>query len=322
MTSLDDSSHAGGPEPSVAQLPLSRTTVDRSAERRRDDEWLAAAWCDPRTRVLVVERGRAVVDAANRLVYVAPEQAPEGERYFLGVEGGQSYFAVAAPAGTLERLATSDSAAPSGGSDRRVAGLRDIGALLDDRDAGLLVHAVALQRWHATHGHCPRCGAVTVSQGAGHVRVCVEDASEHFPRVDPAVIMLVRDEEDRCLLARKPSWPEQRYSVLAGFVEPGESLEQAVAREVAEEVGLYVAAARYIASQPWPFPSSLMLGFTATSSGEDVAVDQEEIVEADWYSRTQLRRATEQGTVLLPPETSIARRLIEGWYGGALPATW
>lgn len=315
---VDSYGHTSG------QLPLARTTVDRLADRRHDEEWLSAAWADPRTRVLVVERGRAQVDAANRLVLRSPEQAPEGERYFLGVESGQAYFAVSVASGTLETLLpdtafAAPGAAPAGASDVRAVNLRDVGALLDDRDAGLLVHAVALQRWHREHGYCPRCGAATVAGGAGHVRVCAEDGSEHYPRVDPAVIMLIRDEEDRCLLARKPSWPQHRYSVLAGFVEPGESLEQAVAREVSEEVGLYVAAARYIASQPWPFPSSLMLGFMATASGGEVTVDQEEIVEAYWYTRTQLERATERGNVLLPPDTSIARRLIEGWYGGRLP---
>ncbi len=295
-----------------APLPLSRTTVDRRADRRGDDAWLAEAWSDPRSRVLVVERGRTLVDAADRLVLLAPPEAPEGERYLLGVEEERAYFAVSAPL-------------PEPGPNFRAADLREVGALLGDRDAGLLVHAVALQRWHATHRHCPRCGALTELRGAGHVRVCVEDGSEHFPRVDPAVIVLVREEgepeelsEERCLLARKPDWPKRRLSVLAGFVEPGESLEQAVAREVAEEVGLRVTGARYAASQPWPFPSSLMLGFEALASGAGVAVDEAEIAEAYWFTRGERWRATEAEAVLLPPGASIARRLIEGWYGGPL----
>lgn len=300
---------AGASEFVIPRLPLSRTTVDRSAERRWDDSWLADAWADPRSRVLVVDRGRALVDASDRLVLLPPAEAPDGERFLLGVESGQVYFAVCA-------------ALPEPAHGTQAAGLREVGALLDDRDAGLMVHAVALQRWHATHRHCPRCGAATEMRGAGHVRVCPEDESQHFPRVDPAVIMLVSDEDDRCLLARKPSWPEGRCSVLAGFVEPGESLEQAVAREVGEEVGLYVAGARYVASQPWPFPSSLMLGFMARASGADLELDGEEIVEARWFTRAELRRATETDSVLLPPGTSIARRLIESWYGDALPATW
>lgn len=309
MSSVHPDLEVGASESRISRLPLSRTTVERLADRRWDDDWLTRMWADPRSRVLVVERGRALVDAADRLVLVPPAEAPQGERFLLGVEGGQAYFAVWA-------------ALPEAPRDTRVASLRDVGGRLDDRDAGLLVHAVALQRWHAAHGHCPRCGAPTEIRAAGHVRVCPEDGSQHFPRVDPAVIMLVRDEDDRCLLARKPSWPDGRYSVLAGFVEPGESLEQAVAREVAEEVGLYVADARYVASQPWPFPSSLMLGFMARSSGAEPEADGDEIAEAYWLTRAELRRATEEETILLPPGTSIARRLIESWYGGGLPAAW
>lgn len=309
MSSARPDVDVGASEFAIPRLPLSRTTVDRSADRRSDDSWLVEAWADPRSRVLVVDRGQALVDAADRLVLLPPAEAPEGERFLLGEEGGQVYFALSA-------------ALPEAAEGSRTASLREVGALLDDRDAGLMVHAVALQRWHATHRHCPRCGASTEMRGAGHVRVCPDDGSQHFPRVDPAVIMLVSDEDDRCLLARKPSWPERRCSVLAGFVEPGESLEQAVAREVNEEVGLYVAGARYVASQPWPFPSSLMLGFMARASGADLELDGEEIVEAHWFTRTELSHAAESESILLPPGASIARRLIESWYGGTLPAAW
>lgn len=306
MNSVRPDLDVGASGPSLTRMPLSRTTVDRAADRRWDETWVAQAWADPRSRVLVVNRGRALLDAADRLVLCSPARAPEGETYLLGIEAGQAYFAVAAEL-------------PEPPADARVAGLRDAGALLDDRDAGLMVHAVALQRWHATHRHCPRCGAATVVRGAGHVRECPEDGSQHFPRVDPAVIMLVRDEDDRCLLARKADWPERRRSVLAGFVEPGESLEQAVAREVAEEVGLYVGAPRYVASQPWPFPSNLMLGFMTQASGQRLAVDGEEIAAAQWFTREELHSAVAGGSVLLPPATSIARGLIETWYGAELP---
>lgn len=309
MNSARPDLDVGASGSSLTHLPLSRTTVDRAVDRRWDESWLAQAWADPRSRVLIVDRGRALVDAADRLVLRSPADAPQGETYLLGVEAGQAYFAVVAPL-------------PEPPADARVAGLREAGVLLNDRDAGLLVHAVALQRWHATHGHCPRCGVATAVRGAGHVRVCPEDESQHFPRVDPAVIMLVRDDDDRCLLARKPDWPWQRHSVLAGFVEPGESLEQAVAREVAEEVGLYVAAPRYVASQPWPFPSNLMLGFIAQASGQQLVVDEDEIAAAQWLTRDELRCATAEGSILLPPGTSIARRLIETWYGGELPSAW
>ena len=205
----------------------------------------------------------------------------------------------------------------------RPAGLREAAALLNDRDAGLFTHAVALANWHATHTHCPRCGTPTVTVAAGHAQRCPADGSEHFPRIDPAVIMLVTDPDDRCLLARNRRWPERRVSILAGFVEPGESAEQAVAREVQEETGIAVAQVRYVGSQPWPMPQSLMLGFRAAASGDlELRVDDDEIAEAHWYSREELRRALAAQEILLPPPVSIAHRLIESWYGEELPGAW
>ena len=205
----------------------------------------------------------------------------------------------------------------------RAAGLREAAALLNDRDAGLFTHAVALANWHATHTHCPRCGTPTVTVAAGHAQRCPADGSEHFPRVDPAVIMLVTDPDDRCLLARNRRWPERRVSILAGFVEPGESAEQAVAREVEEETAIVVTRVRYVGSQPWPMPQSLMLGFRAEAGGElDLRVDEDEIAEAHWYSREELRGALAAGEILLPPPVSIAHRLIESWYGEELPGVW
>ena len=205
----------------------------------------------------------------------------------------------------------------------RAAGLREAAALLNDRDAGLFTHAVALANWHATHTHCPRCGTPTVTVAAGHAQRCPADGSEHFPRVDPAVIMLVTDPDDRCLLARNRRWPERRVSILAGFVEPGESAEQAVAREVEEETAIAVTRVRYVGSQPWPMPQSLMLGFRAEAGVElDLRVDEDEIAEAHWYSREELRGALAAGEILLPPPVSIAHRLIESWYGEELPGVW
>ncbi|GAA0362638.1 NAD(+) diphosphatase [Actinoallomurus spadix] len=294
---------------SLDWLALSRGTLDRLGERRRDETWLAAAWDDPRSRVLVVERGRALVRPGPALVLLSREEAPEGERYLLGADGdGVAYFAVSAPLPAIEGTEPAD--------------LRTAGAALSDRDAGLLTQAVGLQNWHATHTHCPRCGALTTLASAGHTRICTVDGSEHFPRTDPAVIMLVHDGE-RILLASGVRWPENRVSILAGFVEPGESLEQAVAREVREEVGVTVRDCRYLGSQPWPLPRSLMLGFFATADpGQELRVDEEEIRSARWYTREELKAATEAGEVLLPGRVSIARQLIERWYGGALPGDW
>jgi NAD+ diphosphatase len=198
--------------------------------------------------------------------------------------------------------------------------LRQAGALLSDRDAGLLTHAVALAYWHDTHTHCPRCGTATVPAPAGHLTVCPKDGTEHFPRLDPAVIMLVIDPEDRLMLARNALWPQGRMSVVAGFVEPGESAEHAVVREVYEETSIVVGRVRYLGSQPWPMPRSLMLGYEArAASGQQIAVDEEEIGEARWFSRAELRAAIEAGDLGLAPTSSIARRLIEYWYGEELP---
>jgi NAD+ diphosphatase len=198
-----------------------------------------------------------------------------------------------------------------------------VGALLGDRDAGLLTQAVALANWHVTHTHCPVDGTPTVPDPSGHFTVCPKDGTEHFPRTDPAVIMLVTDPDDRCLLARNAAWPGRRVSILAGFVEPGESAEQAVIREVAEETGIKVTNVRYVASQPWPMPRSLMLGFRADAlAGQAISVDHDELAEAYWFSRDELLAAIKAREIALPPPVSIARHIIESWFGGPLPSTW
>lgn len=296
-------------EPTLEWLALARGTLDRVAEHRRNAEWVAAAWENPGSRVFVVQGGRALVsyDPEPALVFLSPGQAPEGERYLLGVDDdGSAYFAVK---GTLP---TVEGAEP--------AGLRRVGAVLEDRDSGLLTHAVALEHWHTTNQYCPRCGIPNELAAAGHVRVCPSDGTEQFPRVDPAVIMLIRDEQDRVLLARGPSWPEDRRSILAGFVEPGESLEQAVVRETQEEVGLTVTDVRYMGSQPWPMPQSLMLGFFARAEGDqELRPDAEEILDASWYTRDELKDGIESGRIVSPGPLSIAAQLIFRWYGGPLP---
>jgi NAD+ diphosphatase len=289
-----------------ARPALSRATVDRDARTREDDGALAQAW--EQARVLVVQDGRALVreDDRPRLVLVDPAQAPEGDRLYLGRGVDGPLFAVA---GALPRRLGA-----------RPLGLREVGALLDDRDAGLLVHAVGLANWHATHPRCPRCGAPTEVVRGGSVRRCPQDGSEHFPRTDPAMIVLVHDGGDRCVLGRQAVWPAGRFSTLAGFVEPGESAEQAVVREVAEETGLAVREIRYVASQPWPFPASLMLGFSARCDGDAVPrpVDGE-LEQARWFTRDELREAGSWGastSLQLPGEVSIARRLIDDWLAG------
>lgn len=296
---------------------LSRGTVDRAAHRRTDQSWLDAAWDDPRSRVLAVRDGRFPVydeAAGPRLAVTAPADAPAtGERFFLGEDAdGAVHLAVS---GEPPRAPD-----PAAGPATRLVTLRDVGSTLGDGEAGLAVHAVALDNWHATHVRCPRCGAATRSEQGGHARRCPADGSVHFPRTDPAVIMLVHDGAGRCLLGRGATWPERRFSALAGFVEAGESAEQAVVREVAEEVGLAVTDVEYRASQPWPFPSSLMLGFRARALAADVTADLNlcdgEIAEARWFTREELTAAATQGWVLRPPAVSIAHRLISDWLEG------
>lgn len=291
-------------------LALSRSALDTATERRTDEAWLAAAIADTNTRFLVVGDGRVpVTDDRSHLRLLGAAQLarpPAGSDIFLGVdEDGAAYFAVAA---------TEQQRMPAGPA----ATLREAGALLGDRDAGMATHAVALVNWHTTHPCCSRCGHRTDVAAAGHLRVCPVDDSEHFPRTDPAIIVLVVDDEGRCLLGRQASWPTGRFSTLAGFVEPGESLEHAVIREVHEEVGVQLARPTYAGSQPWPFPSSLMVGFYARATTTDITVDGDEIVEAGWYSRADVEAGFASGELLPPAGISIARRLIEGWYGGPL----
>jgi NAD+ diphosphatase len=298
--------------PLHGRLALARSATDRAAVHRTDDAWLARAWADPRTRVMGVHEGRTLVDG-DAIMFVSPDQVGEGERYLLGVdEAGTAYFAVAATAPLRAPIASA--AAP--------VGLREVGAVLSDRDAGLFVLAVGLANWHATHTHCPRCGTPTEVVAAGFVRRCPVDDSEHYPRTDPAIIVLVTDASgQRCLLGSSARWSGRRFSTLAGFVEPGESAEAAVIREVSEESSVAIADVTYLGSQPWPFPSSLMLGFTARAlEPEAVPVaDGEELLEVRWFTREQIATGSADGSLGLPPGLSIARRLIEHWYGGELP---
>jgi NAD+ diphosphatase len=281
-------------------LALARSAVDRAAHHRDNPQWLERAWADASTRVVRVAEGRAATVGDPPVLDLGTRPAvPADRRIFLGVdEDDVAYFA-----------------AEVADADESFRGLREIGWSLGDRDAGLLVNAVALLNWHATHQHCPRCGAATEIAHAGHLRVCTVDGTEHYPRTDPAVIMTVVDSQDRLLLGRQATWPAGRFSTLAGFVEPGESLEHAVRREVGEEVGLVVGAVRYLGSQPWPFPSSLMLGFRAQAETVEVDRFDGEIAEARWFTRAGLRDAVRSGDMLLSPPLSIARRLIEHWYG-------
>jgi len=263
--------------------------LDRAADRRTDEAWVAAARHDPRARAVVVgPAGVALAGETPDLVSLDGRDC-----FFLGIaEGGQPLFVVQAADG------------------EQLTGLRDAAAVLSQADAGLVAYASALAHWHDTHGHCGVCGEPTQSREAGHVRRCA-NGHVHHPRTDPVVIMLVSD-GDRLLLGRRPPWPPGRYSCLAGFVEPGESLEAAVAREILEESGVTVGAVEYRLSQPWPFPLSLMLGFEATYASGEPHVADRELEDVAWFTREEIAA----GTPLLPPPFTIARRLIDGWLAG------
>jgi NAD+ diphosphatase len=298
-------------------LALSRAVLDRAADRRRDEEWLEKAWAAPDTQVVLVAGDKlAVTPDRSSLKMVPPGAAPDGLRIFLGIDreagAGQSADGRAVFAVLVEDE-----------PDESYAGLREIGGVLDDREAGIAVNVIGLANWHAVHTHCANCGAHTEVVDAGHVRRCPECGLSHFPRSDPAIIVLVTDDQDRALLGRNPNWPPGRYSTLAGFVEPGESLEAAVRREVFEESGVVIGDDVYYAgSQPWPMPSSLMLGFYARATGFEIEVDADEIVDARWFSRDDLRALVDAGDMALPGNISISRRLIEGWYGEELSGSW
>lgn len=293
-----------------APIALSVSGHNRVGGRRTDEAWTQEAWSAPTTRVLLLHDAQLVVDAGpdgTAPVWLAPAQAPTGARVLLGEYGGELRFAVLADA------------LPGGMRTRPV---RESLVTLEAEEAALVLQAVGLAEWHRSHLHCPRCAGVLDLAQAGHVKVCRACGRQQFPRTDPAVIMLVTDRDDRCLLGRSPRWPEGRFSTLAGFVEPGESLEQAVAREVEEEVGVVIDSVGYFGNQPWPFPASLMLGFFARAATTDIDVDGAEIVDARWFTRPEMRAQADAGTLVLPGGISISRSLVETWYGGPLPGRW
>ncbi|GIJ00381.1 NAD+ diphosphatase [Sediminihabitans luteus] len=335
-----------GPTPRAASAldaPRVPSGADRAGPRRGRPGLLAELLALPGT-VLVVVRGGELVARGHDLarfttddpavagvVAGAAAAADDVVRWIdLGRVGGVDAVALVVEGGDLGPVVAREDGDGVGvdGPARDDAtppvwrGLRDLLPNLGPDDAALALPAVALVAWHRTHPRCPRCGTPTRVADAGWLRRCPADGSEHHPRTDPAVIMAVLDADDRLLLGHAARWPEGRYSTLAGFVEPGETLEDAVRREVAEEVGVPVGEVTYLGSQPWPFPASLMLGFVARASAVDVRVDGVEVTHARWFTRAELAAAVDDGTVALPGSASIARALIEHWYGAGLPGGW
>ena len=285
--------------------------IDRASHLRENPATLETLW--EKAQILQIAQGRMRADGYLRADQVADLIASgefkDGSRYFLGLDAasGDPYFAW----DTQWSIARTDDEMKVGFTT-----LREVGADLSDIDVELALHAVALSNWHRAHPCCSKCGAQTRVDLGGAVRVCDVDKSQHHPRTDGAVIVLVRDKDDRILLGHQPVWPEGRFSCFAGFLEPGETFEQCVAREVFEESGVAVREVSYLGSQPWPFPASVMIAFDAvTDFPETARPDGSEITEVKWFTRDQIRAEAKAGTLLLPPSISVARKMIERWLG-------
>jgi NAD+ diphosphatase len=288
---------AGDSRPVLSRVAHDRGHLSRSLPDPAGGRPVRVLTVAPDGTVPVVED-----PAGPRLAWQEQPALPPGAVY-LGEADGVAYAAVRG-----ERSLSVSST---------WAGLRQVGADLDDLDAGLLVEAIGILEWHDRNRFSPLTGAATVIERGGWVQRDPTTGQEIFPRTDPAVIMLVHDGGDRVVLARQAVWPPGRFSILAGFVEPGESAEAAVVREVGEEVGLRVTDVRYVGSQPWPFPQSLMLGFVARVDGDDtLRIDPTEIEEARWFTRDELRSG--EGPAAIPPSISIARHIIDRWLAGEL----
>ena len=300
-----------------SHLELSAHAHDRAGQRRSDDAWIDERWADPDTRVLVVS-GTLVRPRGGALEWVAPSAAPDGVRVLLGDRDGHTWFAVITDAALAKA------------EQGEWHPLRGLLPLLSGDAVGaapLVFHALGLAEWHWATRFCPRCGGSLEPAAAGHELRCTQCGKSQFPRTDPAVIMLVTHgepgaDDERCLLGRQAIWPEGRFSTLAGFCEPGETLEDAVRREVLEEVGVRVGEVSYFGNQPWPLPASLMLGMVGRAETTEIVVDQDEIQDARWFTREEMREQAAAGTLVLPGGVSISRSLVEHWYGGPLPGHW
>jgi len=320
-TPLNGASREGKVVSLTPRLPLSRTRLDRDATSRHIPGFIEGLWAREDTRVVCVWKGEVLTrnNDSLHLDYRTTVDLPTPDvAVYLGktLEGDPLGADVPIVAAVY-----SDAVASEIEPDVTcwVSG-RTTGHHLDERDAGVLVSALAVANWHSSHSHSPRSGERLLADSAGWVLVDESSGSQVFPRTDAAIIVLVTDRDDRLVLGSNALWESQRYSLLAGFVEPGESLEAAVIREVFEESGLVVRNPRYLGSQPWPFPASLMVGFHAEldhdASGE-LTPDGTEIVDLRWFSREEL--AGSVGEIILPGRTSIARAMIEHWYGSELP---
>lgn len=286
--------------------------VDRAAHLRLDESYLKDAWKNAKVLQFQDEK---FLSNDNQLAFVEGKQLGDFQSqsdYFLGVDNVENKES----AHYFVRNYSSEAQADKDLPIENLRTLREIGAFLSPRDIGLSVHAQGLANWHKKHPRCSQCGAATTVISGGSVRRCLIDESEHYPRTDSAIIVLVKDDQDRILLGRQKVWPKNRFSTFAGFVEPGESFEHCVVREVAEEAGINLTKINYLGSQPWPFPSSLMIAFEAVTDNPTAArPDGNEIEEIRWFSRAEMKQAITDATLILPLDISVARQMINGWYG-------
>jgi len=284
------------------KLPLAVAEVDRAAHLRSDEAYLKSAWASASVLLFMDEK---FVASSNQINFVPGSTLGEYQTqtdYFLGVKDKENFF--------VRHLASDEN------TKLELMTLREIGAFLSPRDIGLAVHAQGLANWHKKHPRCSQCGAATSVVLGGSVRRCLIDESEHYPRTDGAIIVLIKDEQDRVLLGRQKVWPKNRFSTFAGFVEPGESFEHCVLREVREEAGVELTQINYLGSQPWPFPASLMIAFEAVTNTPQLAkADGDEIEEIRWFSRAEMKAAILDKSLILPLEISVARQMIKAWYG-------
>ena len=299
----------------MRDLPMATFSLDREGPARGRPGRLAELLDDPGTRVLELSGDHARTKG-DALALRAPRPGDlEALALHLGSHGGTEYVAVCRP--------RPDETGPEPSREEQLeeapfTSLRRAASGLSELEVALFTTALGLANWHHRHPRCPRCGNPTEVADAGWVRRCPHDGSEHYPRTDPAVIMAVTDEADRLLLGRNVRWPEGRFSVLAGFVEPGETFAGAVAREVAEETGVQVTDVEFVADQPWPFPTSLMIGCAARATTSEITPQPEEIAEARWFTREEFLADVAAGRVLTAGRMSIAARLIERWLGRRL----
>lgn len=291
-------------------LPLAHTALDRDYLAREQPDLFSQLWHAGHALVLVMQDDKVLMNSSTELKLLPFNSVPLSSALaYLGKDLETGIPIVLAKPNDSECFELEP-------RPENWHGLRRSGIGLTPRDAAIFTQGLALSNWHATHTYCPRCGTRTILERAGWVRRCESDNLEQFPRTDPAIIVGVVDENDRLLLGSQGIWEENRFSILAGFVEPGESLEAAVVREMQEEAGILVANPEYLGSQAWPFPYSLMLGYTARYVGGTVTPDGEEIVKLRWFTREELK--AEAHSLLLPGRLSIARAIIENWLGEEL----